>query len=105
MEPTCGLTAPSPDVPRDAAACVNRPAALEKFVSSLQLDVVPFLCGAFFKAGTLGLWAGSLNLRMRSRTELERVNVSNTLSFFAGAVNVMQERALNHTQEGERALT
>lgn len=55
VESTCGLAAPSPDVPRDAAACVNRPAALEKFVSSLQLDVVPFLSGAFFKAGTLGL--------------------------------------------------
>lgn len=55
MEPTCGLAAPSPDVPRDAAACVNRPAALEKLVSALQLDVVPFLSGAFFRAGTLGL--------------------------------------------------
>lgn len=84
MESTRGLAGLSPDVPRDAAACVNSSVALERFVWPLLPEVVPFLRGAFFKAGTFGLWLGSANLRMRSRTELVRLKCSTT-SFFSDA--------------------
>lgn len=86
MESTCGLAGLSPDVLRDAAVCVNSSVALERFAWPLLPEVVPFFRGAFFKAGTFGLWLGSVNLRMRSRTELVRLNCSNATSFFSGAV-------------------
>lgn len=85
VESTCGLAGPSPDVLRDAAVCVNSSVALERFASSPLPETVPFLRGAFFNAG---VWVGSVNLRIRSRTELVRLNASSTLSFFSGAVKI-----------------
>lgn len=86
MESTCGLAGLSPDVLRDAAACENSSAALERFVWPLLPEAAPFLRGAFFRTGTFGLGLGSVNLRIRSRTELVRLNCSNMTSFFSGAV-------------------
>lgn len=88
MDSTRGLAGLSPDVLRDAVVCVNSSAALERFVWPLLLEVVPFLRGVFFKLGTFGLWLGSVNLRIRSRTELVRLNCSNITSFFSGAVRM-----------------
>lgn len=76
MESLCGFISPSPDVLRDAVV-------VDRFAWPPLLDAVPFLRGAFFKAGTFGLCAGSVNLRIRSRTELVRLNCSRTPSFFS----------------------
>lgn len=78
----------SPDVLSDAAVCVNSSAALEKFVWPLLPEVIPFLRGAFFKAGTFALGLGSVNLRILSRTELVLLNCSNTAFFFSGAAKI-----------------
>lgn len=88
MESTCGLAGPAPDVLRDAAAavCVNSSVALERFVLLLLPKVAPFLRGVFFKAGTFRLWLGSVNFRIRSRTELVRLNCSSIASFFSVTV-------------------
>lgn len=84
-EPTRGLAGVSPDVLRDAGGCVNTSAALETFVWPPLTEVLPFFRGVFFKAGMFGLWLASVNLRIRSRTELVRLNCSKTTSFFSGA--------------------
>lgn len=88
VESACGPADPSPDVLWDVAAWVNSSAALERCSSSPLPDTLPFLRGAFFKAGTLELGVGSANLRIRSRTELVRLKASNTLSLFSGAVKI-----------------
>lgn len=85
-ESSCGLAALSPDGLRDAAVCVHSSVALERLAWPLPPDAVPFLRGAFFKAGTFWIWAVSVNLRIRSRTELVRLNCSNTICFFSGAI-------------------
>lgn len=74
-----------PDVLSDADVCVNSSVALEKFEWPPLPGVVPFLRGAFFKAGMFGLGLGSVNLRILSRTELVQLNCSNTAFFFSGA--------------------
>ncbi len=86
IESTCGLAGLSPDVLRDAAVCVSCSVALERFVWLPLPKVVPFFTGAFFKAGTLELWLDSVNLRIRSRTELVRLNCSSITPFFSGAL-------------------
>lgn len=83
MESICGFIGLSPDVLRDAVVGVNSSAALDRIAWPPLLDVVPFLRGALFKAGTFGLCVGSVNLRIRSRTELVRLNCSRTPSFFS----------------------
>lgn len=85
-ESSCGLAALSPDGLRDAAVCVHSSVALERLAWPLPPDAAPFLRGAFFKAGTFWIWAVSVNLRIRSRTELVRLNCSNTICFFSGAI-------------------
>lgn len=78
MESLCGFIGLSPDVLQDAVVAV-----VGRFAWPPLLDAVPFLRGAFFKAGTFGLCVGSVNLRIRSRTELVRLNCSRTPSFFS----------------------
>lgn len=82
MEFKCGLAGLFPDVLRDAAAGVNSSVALERFALPPLPDVVPFLRGSFLKGVTFELWVGSVNLRIRSRTELVRLNCSKTISSF-----------------------
>lgn len=96
MESPHGLAGLSPDVLGDAAVCVNSSVALERYIWPLLPAVVPFFRESFFKVGMLGLWLGSVNLRMRSRTELERLNCSNVTSFFSGAVKKITRRELKH---------
>lgn len=79
MESLCGFVGLSADVLRDAVV------ALGRFAWPALLDAAPFLRGAFFRAGTFGLCVGSVNLRIRSRTELVRLNCSRTPSFFSAA--------------------
>lgn len=83
MESICGFVGLSPDVLQDAVFGVNNSVALDRFPWPPLLDTAPFFRGAFFKAGTFGLWVGSVNLRIRSRTELLRLNRSRTPFFFS----------------------
>lgn len=83
MESICGFVGLSPDVLQDAVFGVNSSVALDRLAWPPLLDTVPFFKGAFFKAGTFGLCVGSVNLRIRSRTELVRLNCSRTPFFFS----------------------
>lgn len=76
MESLCIFIGLSLDVLRDAAV-------VGRFAWPALLDAAPFLRGAFFKAGTFGHCVGSVNLRIRSRTEFVRLNCSRTPSFFS----------------------
>lgn len=95
MESLCGLIGLSPDVLQDAVV-------VDRFARPPLLDAVPFLRGAFFKAGTFELCVGSVNLRIRSRTELVRLNCSRTPSFFS-AVEAQSKCEFKSKRKRQRA--